>query len=162
MWPGVARNTQRLIILWARRGKKTWKHRCVLDRDETRRVQKQQYRQPAPALLHQLTRPSSPPVTYAPAVPCAGGFGLQETDQTSPWSCTVDTAARAPISHTFVVLSAEPDTARRPSGEMSVLRTQDECPVNVATAPEPAFPEGEVRTSCRISRLSSEADSSSW
>lgn len=117
---------------------------------------------PAPALRHHLTAPSSPPVTYAPAVPCAGGFGLHETDHTSPCSCTVETAARAAISQTLVVLSADPETASLLSGEISVLRTQEECPLRVATAPEPGLPEEDTRTSCRIRRLSSDADSSSY
>ena len=53
-----------------------------------------------------------------------------------------------------------PETARRPSGEMSALRTQDVCPVSVATAPDPGFPEAVERTSCKMSRLSSDAVSS--
>jgi len=55
-----------------------------------------------------------------------------------------------------------PDTANLPSGDMSVLRTQDECPESVATAPDPGFPEDEVRTSWRIRRLSSDAERRSW
>lgn len=52
-----------------------------------------------------------------------------------------------------------PDRASLESGEMSVLRTQLECPEKEATAPEPGLPDAEeVRTSCRMSRLSSEAD----
>ena len=39
-----------------------------------------------------------------------------------------------------------------------MLNTQDECPESAATAPEPGFPEDDVRTSCRIRRLSSEAE----
>lgn len=58
-------------------------------------------------------------------------------------------------------MDTHPDTASLPSGEKSVLNTHDECPVRVATAPEPGFPDGETRTSCRISRLSSDADKSS-
>jgi len=65
---------------------------------------------------------------------------------------------RADKSHTFIVLSADPEIASRPSGDISVLRTQEECPDREATAPEPGFPEVEVRTSSRIRRLSSEAD----
>ena len=51
-----------------------------------------------------------------------------------------------------------PERASRPSGDISVLRTQEEWPDREATAPEPGLPEAEVRTSCRISRLSSDAD----
>lgn len=64
------------------------------------------------------------------------------------------------MSQILIDLSAEPDKASRPSGEISVLRTHDECPVNEATAPEPGFPEAETRTSCRINLLSSDADNS--
>lgn len=41
---------------------------------------------------------------------------------------------------------------------MSALRTHEVCPANVATAPEPGLPDGETRTSCSMSRLSSDAD----
>ena len=51
-----------------------------------------------------------------------------------------------------------PDRASRPSGDISALRTQEECPDREATAPEPGLPEAEVRTSCRIRRLSSDAE----
>lgn len=40
-------------------------------------------------------------------MPSAGGFGLHATDQTSPVSVVVETAARAPMSHTLIVLSAD-------------------------------------------------------
>ena len=43
-----------------------------------------------------------------------------------------------------------------------MLRTQDEWPLRVATAPEPGLPEGETRTSCRTSRLSSDAERRSY
>lgn len=54
-----------------------------------------------------------------------------------------------------------PDSAKRPSGEKDVLSTQDECPTKLATAPEPGFPLGDTRTSCRTNRLSSDAESKS-
>ena len=54
-------------------------------------------------------------------------------------------------------METHPETARRPSGEMSALKTQDEWPVSVATAPEPGFPDVVERTSCKMSRLSSDA-----
>ena len=65
------------------------------------------------------------------------------------------------MSQSFVVLSAEPDNASLLSGEMSVLRTHEECPLRVATAPDPGLPDGDTRTSCRMRRLSSDAESSS-
>ena len=154
LWPEQTPISQRALT--TRR-----KHRCLcLSTRIHRSPRKSVY--PAPALLHHLTAPSSPPVTYAPAVPCVGGFGLHETDHTSPCSCTVETAALAAISQTLVVLSADPETASLPSGEMSVLRTQEECPLRVATAPEPGLPEDDTRTSCKIRRLSSDADRSSY
>lgn len=87
----------------------------------------------------------------------------------------VETAARAAKSQTLTVLSAEllqiinenvsfghlyayPDRASRPSGDISELRTHEECPDNVATAPELGRPDDVTRTSCRIRRLSSEAE----
>ena len=90
----------------------------------------------------------------------------------------VETAARAAISQTLTVLSAEllqivnkdvrfghlyayPDRASCPSGDISELRTHEECPDSVATAPELGRPDGVTRTSCRIRRLSSEAERSS-
>lgn len=60
-----------------------------------------------PALLHHFTNPSSPPDMNAPADPAEGANGLQDTDQTSPVSWMVDTAARAATSQTFIVLSAD-------------------------------------------------------
>lgn len=63
--------------------------------------------QPAPAPLHHRTTPSSPPVTNAPGLPSAGNLGRQATAQTSPVSCTVETAERAAISQTLIVLSAD-------------------------------------------------------
>lgn len=56
---------------------------------------------------------------------------------------------------------AYPESASLPSGATSVLRTHDECPANVATAPEPGFPEGVYRTSWSVRRLSSDADTRS-
>jgi hypothetical protein len=50
-----------------------------------------------------------------------------------------------------------PERASRPSGDISVVSTQDECPENEATAPP-----GAVRTSCNTRRLSSEALNSNW
>ena len=50
-----------------------------------------------------------------------------------------------------------PDSPSLPSGEMSVLRTQDVWPEKEATAPP-----GAVRTSCRTRRLSSDALRRSW
>lgn len=135
-----------------------------------------------PALFHHFTTPSSPPVMNAPAEPAAGACGLQETDHTSPVSGMVETAVRAPMSHTLAVLSAElkakesqqsvlwdegaipsthPESANRPSGEKLEHSTHDEWPTKLATAPDPGFPLGETRTSCRTSRLSSDADSRS-
>jgi len=114
--------------------------------------------QPPPAPLHHLTHPSSPPLTNAPADPLGDTCGRHDTLHTSPVSWIVETAARADRSHTFIVLSADPDKASRPSGDISVLRTQEECPEKDATAPEPGLPEAEVRTSCRIRRLSSDAE----
>jgi len=111
-----------------------------------------------PAPLHHRTHPSSPPLTNAPAEPLDDTCGRHDTLHTSPVSWIVETAARAAKSHTFIVLSADPDKASRPSGDMSVLRTQEECPEKDATAPEPGLPEAEVRTSCRIRRLSSDAE----
>ncbi len=55
-----------------------------------------------------------------------------------------------------------PETTNRPSGETSALNTHDVCPLNVATAPEPGFPEGEDLTSCTIRRLSSDAEINSY
>lgn len=129
---------------------------------------------PDPAERHHLTRPSCPPLTNAPAVPVGAGLGRHATAHTSPDSWVVDTDARAARSHTLMLLSAElwghvrdtiisqeggthPETARRPSGEISALRTQDEWPVSVATAPEPGLPEAVERTSCKTRRLSSDA-----
>jgi len=60
-----------------------------------------------PPAFHHRTSPSSPPVKNAPGDPRAEGWGRHETDQTSPVSCIVDTAARAPISQTLIVLSAD-------------------------------------------------------
>lgn len=65
------------------------------------------YYAPVPADLHHRTCPSCPPVTNAPAVPGAGGFGDQATLHTSPLSWIVETAARADKSHTLIVLSAD-------------------------------------------------------
>lgn len=62
---------------------------------------------PPPAPLHHLSMPSSPPLIKFPTVPTAGGLGRHETDHTSPVSWIVDTAARAAISHTLIVLSAD-------------------------------------------------------
>ena len=90
-------------------------------------------------------------------------------------SAIVETAARAAKSQTLTVLSAElslivnenagldrryayPDRASRPSGDISELRTHDECPESEATAPELGRPDDVVRTSCKIRRLSSEAE----
>lgn len=87
----------------------------------------------------------------------------------------VQTAARAAKSQTLIDLSAElvrivnenvrlgrsyayPDKASRPSGDISELRTHEECPDSEATAPEPGRPDDVTRTSCRIRRLSSEAE----
>lgn len=42
---------------------------------------------------------------------------------------------------------AYPDSANRPSADISVLSTHELCPDRVATAPEPGFPDGEYRTS---------------
>lgn len=114
----------------------------------------------APAPLHHLSTPSSAPVTnepFEPAVTC----GLHETAHTSLGCEIVDTAARAARSHTFTVLSADPESASLPSGDMEVLSTQDECPTREATAPDPGLPDGDTRTSCNIRRLSSEPDSNS-
>ena len=86
---------------------------------------------------------------------------------------------RADKSQTLIVLSADlwadqvgslgpgthqtyPERASLPSGEIWVLRTHEEWPVREATAPEPGFPDGDTRTSCRIRRLSSDPDSKSW
>ena len=133
------------------------------------------YEPPDPAPLHHRTTPSSPPLINAPGEPKAAGLGRQDTDQTSPESWMVETAARAPMSHTLMLLSADllkghqsqarqqektrwymgdfyPESPRRPSGEMSALRTQEECPEKEATA----LP-GAERTSCSTRRLSSEA-----
>lgn len=158
------------------------KIKCISTRTSRTYTCSYLYIQPAPAPLHQRTTPSSPPLTNSPGEPCCGGRGRHETPHTSPVSCIVETAARAPTSHTLIVLSAEldnevsamlihdktetaaatyPESARRPSGEISVLSTQEECPDNVATAPEPGFPEGEYRTSCSVRRLSSDAETSS-
>ena len=141
--------------------------------------------QPAPALRHHLATPSSPPETNAPADP-GETCGRHETDHTSPVSCVVDTAARVLMSQTLMVLSADlykssrgsevrilnssrggerrrnayPERASRPSGENAVLNTQDPCPTSAATAPPPP-PLPFSRTSKRVSRLSSEADSKS-
>lgn len=43
----------------------------------------------------------------APGEPTAAGLGRQDTDQTSPESWIVETAARAPMSHTLMLLSAD-------------------------------------------------------
>ena len=133
---------------------------------------------PDPAPLHHRTMPSSPPVINAPGEPTAAGLGRQDTDQTSPVSWIVETAARAPMSHTLIFLSADllnrhqsrtrqskkkkkydntrrnmyPESPKRPSGEMSALRTQEVCPEKEATV----LP-GAERTSCSTRRLSSEA-----
>lgn len=107
-------------------------------------------------------------------------LGRQPTLHTSlPVSVIVETAVRADRSQTLIVLSADlqkyqidnlgsgmpqthPERANLPSGEICVLRTQDECPVREATAPEPGLPDGDTRTSCRIRRLSSDPDNRSW
>ncbi|SRR6266436_74992 len=87
----------------------------------------------------------------------------------------VKTAARAAKSQTLIVLSAEllqivngnvrlgrshtyPDRASRPSGDISELKTHEECPDSEATAPELGRPDKVTRTSCKIRRLSSEAE----
>jgi len=122
--------------------------------------------------------PSSPPVTNA-LDDVAAEEGCHDTAQTSPLSAIVETAARAAKSQTLIVLSAElsqlikgehehscrcayPDRASRPSGDISELRTHEECPVREATAPELGRPDDVVRTSYRIRRLSSEADRRSF
>jgi len=110
-----------------------------------------------PAAFHHLTMPSSPPVTNA-LEDVAAVEGCHDTAQTSPVSAIVETAARAAKSQTLIVLSAEPDKASRPSGDISELKTHEECPVRDATAPELGRPDDVVRTSYRIRRLSSEAD----
>lgn len=43
-----------------------------------------------------------------------------------------------------------------------MLRTHEEWPLRVATAPDPGLPDADTRTSCNMSRLSSEADRSIW
>src|SRR6266576_366504 len=110
--------------------------------------------------------PSSPPVTNEPTVPSGAGFGLHATDQTSPVSVNVETQALAPISQTLTVLSADlitihdtyqhqiktmayPESASRPSGEISTLSAHDEWPAKEVTT----FPAAPL-TSCRTSRLS--------
>lgn len=130
-----------------------------------------------PAAFDHLTTPSSPPVTNA-AEDAAAEEGCHDTAQTSWVSVIVETAARAAKSQTLTVLSAEllqivngnvrfsprytyPDRASRPSGDISELKTHEECPDNEATAPEPGRLDDVARTSCRIRRLSSEAERSS-
>lgn len=141
------------------------------------------FTQAPPAPLHHLKIPSSPPVTKAPGEPCCGGFGLQDTLHTSPVSWIVDTAVLVPRSHTLIALSAPldeyalarvlqvirvisftyPERSNRPSGDTSVLKTQDECPDRVATAPDPGLPVVALyRTSWIVNRLSSEADTSNY
>ena len=121
--------------------------------------------------------PSSPPVTKA--LEDVTAEGCHDTAQTSPVSAVVETAARAAKSQTLMVLSAElfttyqwgrvhscrcayPDRASLPSGDISELRTHEECPVREATAPELGRPDDVVRTSYRMRRLSSEADRRSF